>query len=166
MNASRLLLILLLPCIFLNSRSALAAEGAGPRRSNFRSVVTIAGYGAVAGTLVGLGTYPFSKSTRAIFIGTSVGLYLGIVAGIYHITHRDDPENPFNSEYVPSRYGPNGTFVLNGAGAGYGSGGDVMGIAPMQSPALSGAPGGAVSPGASFERKPATFYTTLAIYHF
>lgn len=60
-----------------------------------RSVIVAGVYGIGLGTAAGLASYPIHKSGRAIFMGTSIGLYLGIAAGIYHVTHRYDPGNPF-----------------------------------------------------------------------
>lgn len=61
-----------------------------------RSVLRTSAYGALAGTALGVVSLPATKSVRGVFIGTSLGLYLGIAIGIYHITHRDDPGNPLN----------------------------------------------------------------------
>ena len=66
-----------------------------------RAVLTTSAYGAVIGAAAGLATWPLSGSSRSVFIGASVGLYLGIVAGVYFITHRDDPQNPMAGEPVP-----------------------------------------------------------------
>lgn len=68
---------------------------------NVRTVMTTGAYGIVGGTLVGLATVPMSKDFRTMFIGSSVGLYLGIAVGIYYILHRDDPTNPLRSEGEP-----------------------------------------------------------------
>ena len=37
---------------------------------------------------------PFSQNVRTVFIGTSVGLYLGIVVGLYYVYDRYDQESP------------------------------------------------------------------------
>ena len=50
---------------------------------------------------MGLGLVPFTKEIRTMFIGTSVGLVLGIIAGVYHINNRDNPQNPFNNNFQP-----------------------------------------------------------------
>lgn len=81
--------VLLIVCSFF-----LAAPPAHGWNSDQRAVMTGGLYGAIAGTLVGLITLPVSQSGRNVFVGTSVGLYLGMVAGLYHIHHRDDPSNP------------------------------------------------------------------------
>jgi hypothetical protein len=59
-----------------------------------RAVLAGGAYGLVGGTALGLASYPFTQRTRNIFVGTSIGLYLGLVVGFYHVWHRDDPENP------------------------------------------------------------------------
>src|SRR4051812_22684120 len=56
-----------------------------------QTVLTTSLYGMAVGTGLGLVSYPFAQSSRAIFIGTVVGLYLGAIVGIYHVSHRDDP---------------------------------------------------------------------------
>ena len=69
--------------------------------SDFKTLETFSLYGAGAGTLAGLVTVPFTKDIRTMFIGTSVGLFLGIIAGFYHINNRGNPENPFNNNFNP-----------------------------------------------------------------
>lgn len=66
-----------------------------------RTVMVAATYGAAAGTAAGLVSFPVSGEARNIVIGTSLGLYLGIIAGVYHMTHRYDPENPFQEPLPP-----------------------------------------------------------------
>jgi hypothetical protein len=56
----------------------------------------VALYGFLAGTLMGAVVYSSNQNLRSVFIGSSVGLYLGTAVGIYHITHRLDPENPLS----------------------------------------------------------------------
>lgn len=53
-------------------------------------------YGAVAGTGLGLISYPFSGQLRTVLMGSSIGLYLGMAAGGYHAQNRSSPQNPFN----------------------------------------------------------------------
>jgi hypothetical protein len=81
----------------------LAAVVATPRPSyalgrDVRAVMTTSLYGIAAGTVLGLGSYAFNHEPRSIAIGSSVGLYLGIIAGIYYINHRDDAGNPLRSD--------------------------------------------------------------------
>jgi hypothetical protein len=54
-------------------------------------------WGLLGGTLAGLVALPLGGSVREIFLGSSVGLYLGIVVGIYAITHRDELASQISS---------------------------------------------------------------------
>ncbi len=62
------------------------------------AVLTLGGYGIAGGAVLGLISLPLTQNVRSIFVGTSVGLYLGLLVGFYHVMHRDDPENPLHSE--------------------------------------------------------------------
>ncbi len=71
-----------------------------------KAVLVTGTYGLVAGTAAGAISYPMTKSVRGVFIGSSIGLYLGIAAGVYYITHREDPDNPLRlNEYGGARGG-------------------------------------------------------------
>ena len=59
-----------------------------------KSVLVAAAYGIAGGTVLGLVAWPIAQDSRAIFIGSSMGLYLGTAVGFYHIGSREDPENP------------------------------------------------------------------------
>lgn len=74
--------------------SVSLSESAHAWDTDKRTIVTAAEYGLVIGTLAGLLTLPVSGSARSVFVGTSVGLYLGLLVGIYHNGHRHDPDNP------------------------------------------------------------------------
>ena len=69
--------------------------------SDLKTLEVFSLYGAGAGTVVGLAGVPFSKSIKTMFVGTSVGLVLGIIAGVYHINNRNNPQNPFNNDFQP-----------------------------------------------------------------
>jgi hypothetical protein len=88
MQGSRLILIAAVSSLAFASRPAFAMS------RDVRSVIVAGEYGMLGGTLLGIASLPLARSGRSVFIGTSVGLYLGIVAGIYYIHHRDDPGNP------------------------------------------------------------------------
>lgn len=77
--------------IFLASTQSQAMD------RDLRALITFGQYGLLGGTVVGLATVPFTHGIRSMFLGSSIGLYMGIAAGVYHITHRDDPGNPFNT---------------------------------------------------------------------
>jgi hypothetical protein len=48
-----------------------------------RAFLTMAGYGAAGGALLGVATMAFGNSTRAVAQGASLGLYAGIIFGTY-----------------------------------------------------------------------------------
>ncbi len=48
-----------------------------------KAFLTIVGYGAGSGALIGLASMAFGYSTRAVAQGTSLGLYGGIIFGSY-----------------------------------------------------------------------------------
>lgn len=97
-------ILVFLLCFSMNSVFCNRSEAMS---SDVRTVLTTGVYGIVGGTVLGLAAYPFTRSTRGIFIGTAIGLYFGLAAGIYHINNRDNPENPFNSESNFELYDPN-----------------------------------------------------------
>jgi len=59
-----------------------------------KAVLTTSLYGLVGGTVMGVASYPLTGDPKSIFVGSSLGLYLGIGVGIYYILNRDDPNNP------------------------------------------------------------------------
>jgi hypothetical protein len=64
--------------------------------SDTRAVIKTGAYGLLGGAALGAAILPLTDSgARSVFIGASVGLYLGIIVGIYYITHKDDPDVPF-----------------------------------------------------------------------
>jgi hypothetical protein len=85
--------------VVVSSPSAQAMD------SNVRAVLVAGGYGIAGGTLLGLATLPLSQDSRSVFIGSSVGLYLGVAVGLYFISHRDDPDNPLRNN-AESSSGP------------------------------------------------------------
>ena len=48
-----------------------------------KAFLTIVGYGAAGGALLGLASMAFGNSTRAVAQGASLGLYAGIIFGTY-----------------------------------------------------------------------------------
>ncbi len=67
-------------------------------RKDVHALIVTGEYGILAGTVLGAATLPFTQNLRSLFIGSSLGLYLGIVVGIYYIANRDNPENPLKNE--------------------------------------------------------------------
>ena len=82
--------------------SSMAPAPARAMDRDLRDVLVIGLYGAVAGTVLGLVSFPLTGQAKSIFIGSSAGLYLGLVAGVYYISYRDDPTNPLNPQNLPS----------------------------------------------------------------
>lgn len=79
--------------------------------NDVKAVFTTGAYGAAAGTVLGLAAFPFiDTGVRTIFMGTSAGLALGLVVGIFHVTHKDDPDNPLRT--VHADYETRGGFSL------------------------------------------------------
>ena len=76
---------------------ALGTHSARAWDQDKRTIVSTSSYGILVGTLAGLLTLPVHGNGRTVFVGTSVGLYLGIVVGLYHNAHRYDPSNPLRA---------------------------------------------------------------------
>jgi len=90
--------------------SGSVSQSARALDRDLKDVINVSLFGLTIGTGVGLLAWPLAGKLRAIPIGSSIGLYLGIVAGIYHIQNRRNPENPLThpaSHAVP----PEGTFA-------------------------------------------------------
>lgn len=80
--------------------SVLAApSNAHAVHRDVKSVLTFSAYGLAAGTLVGLASFPLTQNNRSVFVGSSMGLYLGMIVGIYYINHRYDPGNPLHMDH-------------------------------------------------------------------
>jgi hypothetical protein len=80
-----------------------------------KAILVAGEYGILGGTVIGAATLPFSQNLRSVFIGSSVGLYLGLAVGIYYVMERDSPHNPLrrqspqaphNSYYDQGSYTP------------------------------------------------------------
>lgn len=66
-----------------------------------RTLIRTSEYGLVAGTAAGLLMWPLSGQLRSVFIGSSIGLYVGIVVGVYHIFERPNPDSSSDSAWNP-----------------------------------------------------------------
>ena len=84
--------------IVLSLLLVLAVPAQGASRA-VKDVVTAGLYGVMGGTVLGLISLPFTRDLRTVFMGTSIGLYLGLVVGIYHTDNYDDPRNPLSPNY-------------------------------------------------------------------
>ncbi len=72
---------------------------------NVKYVFIASGWGTLAGTFVGGVTMLVgSQQAKTMFLGSSVGLYLGIVVGVFYAIYRNDPQNPLRPKY-PDKYG-------------------------------------------------------------
>ena len=61
---------------------AVPARRAQAMDHDVRFVMVTSVYGLAAGTLLGLASLPFTQKARSIFIGSSVGLYVGAAIGM------------------------------------------------------------------------------------
>ncbi len=84
-------LVALWVCVALTPAPACAVS------REVRTVLVTGLYGAGAGTVLGLTTYPITGEFRSVLMGTSVGLYLGLALGIYFISTPEDPGNPYRA---------------------------------------------------------------------
>lgn len=64
-----------------------------------KTVLAAGGWGILGGTVLGLISIPFTGNFKGVFMGTSIGLYLGIAGGFYHLAHQDDPTNPLRAGF-------------------------------------------------------------------
>jgi hypothetical protein len=77
-----------------------------------RSILVGGTYGVLGGAALGLISWPLTQNPRSIALGASIGLYLGLIAGIYYIHNRDNPQNPlaytpaYDAEYELARLSP------------------------------------------------------------
>lgn len=55
-----------------------------------RTLIRASEFGLLGGTAAGLIMWPLSGQLRTVFIGTSLGLYVGIAVGIYQLVERGD----------------------------------------------------------------------------
>lgn len=76
---------------------SIAPRQAGALDKDIKAVLLIGAYGMAAGTVLGLASYPFTKNPRSVFIGTSVGLYMGIGVGFYYLWDKHNPDSPFRN---------------------------------------------------------------------
>ncbi len=123
---SRIFLTLCLSLVFVAPRTAQAEIPA-----KAKAFLTITGYGAASGALLGAASMAFGTSTRAIAQGASLGLYAGIIFGTYVLVshhqrsrgYYDDDASPYrnsselynDSEY-DSSYGGSDNSSRSGGG--------------------------------------------------
>lgn len=95
MRAWRIALTLFLAVDLVTVATLVTAPSAHAIHPNIRRVLIFGGYGLVLGSVVGLVTVPLSQDFRTLFMGSSVGLYVGLALGVYYAATFDDPNNPF-----------------------------------------------------------------------
>ncbi len=93
-------------CLMLSLSLAWNPPCAHALDKNIQRVLILGGYGLAAGTLVGAITIPLTQDVRSMFIGSSVGMYLGAVVGIFYVFTRTDKDNPilYDQKLLPSPY--------------------------------------------------------------
>lgn len=74
--------------------TSFSSDQAQAASRNVNSVIRAGSYGLLVGTLVGAASFPFNRDVKRVFIGSSVGLYVGIVAGIAYVATRDGKSPP------------------------------------------------------------------------
>ncbi len=68
--------------------------------SKTKIMLTVAGYGTAAGTLLGVASLAFGTKARAIAQGASLGLYAGLIFGSYIVlSHAYKKNNPDTDVY-------------------------------------------------------------------
>lgn len=73
---------------------------------NLRTILVGAVWGAAAGTVVGLATYPLHQSIKGIFLGSSIGLYSGAGLGAFYAFNKRPEGSPLgDNNTTPSRGG-------------------------------------------------------------
>jgi hypothetical protein len=67
-----------------------------------KAFLTMAGYGAAGGALLGMATMAFGNSSRAVAQGASLGLYAGIIFGSYVlISHHQKSRGSYDDNSSP-----------------------------------------------------------------
>ena len=99
MSLKRIALFILL-AFSANSVSWVRPAQAIEMNQNTRTVFRTAEIGAIGGGIVGVAMLPFAGTgARGVFVGASVGLYLGIAVGFFLVSERRDAEhNPTRAE--------------------------------------------------------------------
>lgn len=103
-------LVLLGLILGLESATLPCAQADVDLRPYFKTILTTAVYGAAVGTAVGLVTWPLTGEVRSVFMGASVGMYMGLLVGTWHVFNLDNPDNPLTIRRAPS-FGPSLNLV-------------------------------------------------------
>jgi hypothetical protein len=85
-----------------------------------RTFLSVCGYGAGGGALLGFASMAFGTNTRAIPIGASLGLYAGIIFGGYVLlSHKQGQAGSYDR---PSPYSESTEYYDDGYGGDAGAG--------------------------------------------
>ena len=91
---------LLVLSIFLVAFRPKEAKAQMPAKA--KAFLTIAGYGAGGGALLGLASMAFGNSTRAVAQGASLGLYAGLIFGTYVlVSHHQKQVGSYDDDGSP-----------------------------------------------------------------
>ncbi len=101
--------------------AALAPRPARAMSSEVRGVIRIGGYGILGGTLLGLTAYPMTGKVQTVFLGSSVGLYVGLAIGLVYALESEHEPAPWQQSFqeMPlettqaTAAAPPALFVLN-----------------------------------------------------
>lgn len=92
---TRFLAAVLIAALHLVPAAVMADEEKLDSR-DLRDVLVLGGYGAAAGAGAGMVLWPLTGRPSSLVTGAGTGFILGVLVGVYHVTHRDDPTNPFS----------------------------------------------------------------------
>jgi hypothetical protein len=88
-----------------------------------KAFLTMAGYGAAGGALLGLASMAFGNSSRAVAQGASIGLYAGIIFGTYVlVSHHQKQAGNYDDNSSP--YQQSSDIYGDDYGSGEGGGSD------------------------------------------
>lgn len=81
---------------------------------NVKRVIVFGAYGTAFGTLGGLVSLPLSRDWRTLFLGSSVGLYLGLAVGIVYAATYSETDHLLNRIVPGSQAGlsPSGSLEI------------------------------------------------------
>lgn len=115
-NMKRFLSLVLVAAILVLPAVAHAEDSLSITGKRVKVVAKSAGFGLVGGLVVGLASQVFKKKTQNIFMFGSLGLYAGILLGIYVVTSAPGPtkyEGPDTYEDFSLAKGIPGTLAYN-----------------------------------------------------
>ncbi len=96
----KILSIFLVTTVLLSFIRPQEARAEVPAKA--KAFLTICGYGAAGGALLGLATMAFGNSTRAVTQGASLGLYAGIIFGTYVlVSHHQKQVGSYDDDGSP-----------------------------------------------------------------